>query len=47
MNVLYLFRYHNLEDWVFLCGKCLNQVKSEFQNTYQYGETWKSKKEYY
>ena len=43
-EVLYRCRYAELKDWVFLCGKCLNEVKTLFDNTYQYGGTWKSKK---
>ncbi len=43
-EVLYRCKFHNLKDWVFLCGKCLNQVKLEFYETYKYGGTWKSKK---
>ena len=43
-DVLYRCKYHNLKIWVFLCEKCLNQLKSEFQDSYQYGGTWKSKK---
>ena len=33
-----------MKDWVFLCGKCLTDVKSKYEDTYQYGGTWKSKK---
>ena len=43
-EVLYRCRYEELQDWVFLCGKCLTDVKSRFEDTYQYGGTWKSKK---
>ena len=43
-EVLYRCRYKELNDWVFLCGKCLNEVKTLFENTYHYGGTWKSKK---
>jgi hypothetical protein len=43
-QVLYRCRYEDLKDWVFLCGKCLTDVKSRFEETYQYGGTWKSKK---
>ena len=43
-EVLYRCRYAELKDWVFLCGKCLQKVKTEFEGTYQYGGTWKSKK---
>ena len=43
-QVLYRCRYDDLKDWVFLCGKCLTDVKSSYAETYQYGGTWKSKK---
>ena len=43
-EVLYRCRYAELKDWVFLCAKCLQEVKTEFEDTYQYGGTWKSKK---
>ena len=43
-QVLYRCRYDDLKDWVFLCGKCLTDVKSRFEDSYQYGGTWKSKK---
>ena len=43
-EVLYRCRYAELKDWVFLCDECLKQIKSLFENTYQYGGTWKSKK---
>jgi hypothetical protein len=43
-EVLYRCRYQELKDWAFLCGECLQQVKTAHQNTYQYGGTWKSKK---
>ena len=43
-EVLYRCRYENLKDWVFLCGKCLTDVKLSYEETYQYGGTWKSKK---
>ena len=43
-EVLYRCRYQELKDWVFLCGTCLTDVKSRFEDTYQYGGTWKSKK---
>ena len=38
-------KYNNFKEWIFLCGKCLNQIKSDYQDTYQYGGTWKSKKD--
>ena len=37
-------RYQELKDWVFLCQKCLTDVKTKFEDSYQYGGTWKSKK---
>ena len=43
-EVLYRCRYDDLKEWVFLCGECLVEVKSRFEETYQYGGTWKSKK---
>ena len=43
-EVLYRCRYEDLKDWVFVCGKCLVEVKSRFGETYRYGGTWKSKK---
>ena len=43
-EVLYRCRYEELKDWVFLCGKCLQEVKTTFVESYKYGGTWKSKK---
>ena len=43
-QVLYRCRYDELKDGVFLCGKCLTDVKSRFEDSYQYGGTWKGKK---
>ena len=43
-EVLYRCKYNNCKEWIFLCGKCLNQIKSDYRDTYQYGGTWKSKK---
>ena len=43
-EVLYRCRYEEMKEWVFLCGRCLTDVKSRFEDTYQYGGTWKSKK---
>jgi hypothetical protein len=43
-KVLYRCRYQGLKDWVFHCGKCLTDIKSRYEETYQYGGTWKSKK---
>ena len=43
-DVLYRCRYQELTDWVFLCQTCLTDVKIKFEDSYQYGGTWKSKK---
>ena len=43
-EVLYRCRHEELNGWVFLCGKCLQEVKTAFLETYQYGGTWKCKK---
>ena len=43
-KVMYRCKYEHLETWVFLCGKCLQYAKTVFENTYQYGGTWKAKK---
>ena len=43
-EVLYRCKYNNSKEWIFLCGKCLNQIKSDYHDTYRYGGTWKSKK---
>ena len=43
-EVLYRCRYDGLKEWVFLCGKCLVEVKSRFEENYRYGGAWKSKK---
>ena len=43
-EVLYRCRYKELKYWVFLCGKCLNEVKTSFEGAYQYGGAWKGKK---
>ena len=43
-NVLYRCRYDEIKNWVFICEECLKKIKSLFENTYQYGGTWKSKK---
>ena len=44
-DVLFRCRYQELTDWVFLCQTCLRDVKTKFEDTYQYGGTWKSKKD--
>ena len=43
-DILYRCRYNELKDWVFICRECLKEIKNLFENTYQYGGTWKSKK---
>ena len=43
-EVLYRCRYDEFKNWVFLCGTCLTKIKSQYVNTYQYGGTWKNKK---
>ena len=43
-EALYRCRYDGLRDWLFLCGKCLAEVKAKHEKTYQYGGTWKRKK---
>lgn len=43
-DVLYRCRYQELKDWAFLCQTCLADVKIKFEDSYQYGGTWKSKK---
>ena len=41
---LYRCRYDDIKVWVFLCEKCQKLIKGLFEDTYQYGGTWKSKK---
>jgi hypothetical protein len=43
-EVLYRCRSQDLTAWVFLCGKCLTGAKSNYKDTYQYGEKWNRKK---
>jgi hypothetical protein len=43
-EALYRCRFTDLKDWVFLCGDCLDGVKTMYADSYQYGGTWKSKK---
>ena len=33
-EVLYRCKYNNSKEWIFLCGKCLNQIKSDYHDTY-------------
>ena len=42
--LLYRCRLQSSSDWIFLCDKCLKIVKKKYEDTYQYGGTWKSKK---
>ena len=30
-EVMYRCRYEELKDWVFFCGKCLQQVKAKYE----------------
>jgi len=32
------------KTWYFLCKKCLKNIKNEYQESYQYGGTWKAVK---
>ena len=43
-DVLFRCRYQELKDWALLCQTCLADVKIKFEDSYQYGGTWKSKK---
>ena len=51
-NTLYRCRYEENfiernrahEEWVFVCEHCLKDIKIKFAQSYQYGGTWKSKK---
>ncbi|MBE57960.1 MAG: hypothetical protein CMD66_00790 [Gammaproteobacteria bacterium] len=43
-GALYRCRYAGIIDWAFLCEKCLTDVKTRFEDSYQYGGTWKGKK---
>ena len=43
-EVLYRCRYDEFKDWIFLCGTCLTKIKSQYVYTYEYGGTWKNKK---
>ena len=43
-KILYRCKYDDLEDWVFLCTPGLREIKKVFEDTSQYGGTWKSKK---
>lgn len=43
-EVLYRYRFGDLRVWVFLCRDCQENVEPKYEDTYQYNETWKSKK---
>ena len=43
-DVLYRCRFDAIKNWVFLCGECLKEIKISFEESYQYGGTWKGKK---
>jgi hypothetical protein len=43
-DVLYRCRYDMAKIWYFLCEKCLKKIKNEYQESYQYGGTWKAVK---
>ncbi len=43
-DIWYRCRYDEIKYLVFLCGNCLIGIKVKFENTYQYGGTWKGKK---
>jgi|TARA_Y100000022_G_C13260091_1_gene382321 hypothetical protein len=43
-DVLYRCRYDMAKTWYFLCEKCLKNIKNEYQESYQYGGTWKAVK---
>ena len=44
-EVLFRCRFKQLKDLAFPCCKCLQVVKDKYEDTYQYGGTWKSKKD--
>lgn len=43
-DVLYRCRYDMARTWFFLCETCLKNIKNEYQESYQYGGTWKAVK---
>jgi hypothetical protein len=43
-DVLYRCRYDMAKTWHFLCEQCLKNIKNEYQESYQYGGTWKAVK---
>ena len=38
---LFRCRYGYKKEWVFLCQTCLDRIKSEYSDSYQYGGTKK------
>ena len=38
-EAFYRCRHEMLKDWVFLCGDCLANFKSKYEDTYKYGGT--------
>ena len=43
-DVFYRCRYDMAKTWYFLCEQCLENIKNEYQESYQYGGTWKAVK---
>ncbi len=39
-STMYRVQYKNPKEWVFVCKKCLTDVKKDNTN-YTYGGTWK------
>ncbi len=40
---LFRCRYNHKKEWIFLCQKCLNIIKKDYSDSYQYGGTKKFK----
>lgn len=43
-DILYRCRYGGESAWYFLCENCLIEIKNKYQDSYQYGGTWKAMK---
>ncbi|NCV38867.1 MAG: hypothetical protein EBW64_06210 [Betaproteobacteria bacterium] len=43
-DALYRCRYGGESTWYFLCENCLIKIKNKYQDSYQYGGTWKAMK---
>jgi len=43
-DILYRCRYDGDNTWYFLCENCLIEIKNKYQDSYQYGGTWKAMK---